>query len=159
MFVNYILDSSVGQFTFGADVSHTLQYEQDEYVKNGAVVQESYDAAGFLNAGRGARPLPDTKGRVFGEYTLENHNVLLYVNHTSEYEDERYANTTVDSQTTYDLHYRLNLFDDSTALTFSAINFTDEQAPLARVDLGYDAYTHNSFGAMYKVGIEYRMGQ
>tara|TARA_B110000285_G_scaffold78077_1_gene89943 strand:- start:6056 stop:8950 length:2895 start_codon:yes stop_codon:yes gene_type:complete len=159
VFVNYILDSSVGQFTFGADVSHTLQYEQDEYVKNGAVVQESYDAAGFLNAGRGARPLPDTKGRVFGEYTLENHNVLLYVNHTSEYEDERYANTTVDSQTTYDLHYRLNLFDDSTALTFSAINFTDEQAPLARVDLGYDAYTHNSFGAMYKVGIEYRMGQ
>ncbi len=129
VFVNYILDSSVGQFTFGADISHTLQYQQDEYVKNGTLVQGSYDAAGFLNAGRGARPLPDTKGRVFGEFTLENHNVLLYANHTSEYEDERYANTTVDSQTTYDLHYRLNLFDDSTALTFSAINFTDEQAP------------------------------
>ncbi len=162
VFVSYILDSSVGQFTFGADISHTLQYEQDEYQKNGAVVQESYDAAGFLNAGRGARPLPDTKGRVFGEYTLENHNVLLYVNHTSGYKDERggtIQTLDVDSQITYDLHYRLNLFNDSTALTFSAINFTDEQAPLARVDLGYDAYTHNAFGAMYKVGIEYRMGQ
>ena len=157
VFVNYVLDSSVGQFTFGADISHTFQYEQDEYVKNGTLVQDSYDAAGFLNVSRGARPLPDMKGRVFGEFTLENHNVLLYANHTSEYDDER-DNVSVDSQTTYDLHYRLNLFDDSTALTFSAINFTDEQAPAARVDLGYDAYTHNSFGAMYKVGIEYRMG-
>lgn len=157
VFVNYVLDSSVGQFTFGADVSHTIQYEQDEYVKNGTLVQDSYDAAGFLNVSRGARPLPDMKGRVFGEFSLENHNVLLYANHTAEYDDER-DNVSVDSQTTYDLHYRLNLFDDSTALTFSAINFTDEQAPAARVDLGYDAYTHNSFGAMYKVGIEYRMG-
>lgn len=157
VFVNYVLDSSVGQFTFGADISHTFQYEQDEYVKNGTLVQESYDAAGFLNVSRGARPLPDMKGRVFGEFTLENHNVLLYANHTSEYDDER-DNVSVDSQTTYDLHYRMNLFDDSTALTFSAINFTDEQAPAARVDLGYDAYTHNAFGAMYKVGIEYRMG-
>lgn len=157
VFVNYVLDSSVGQFTFGADISHTFQYEQDEYVKNGTLVQDSYDAAGFLNVSRGARPLPDMKGRVFGEFTLENHNVLLYANHTSEYDDER-DNVSVDSQTTYDLHYRLNLFDDSTALTFSAINFTDEQAPAARVDLGYDAYTHNAFGAMYKVGIEYRMG-
>ncbi len=157
VFVNYVLDSSVGQFTFGADVSHTIQYEQDEYVKNGTLVQESYDAAGFLNVSRGARPLPDMKGRVFGEFSLENHNVLLYANHTAEYDDER-DNVSVDSQTTYDLHYRMNLFDDSTALTFSAINFTDEQAPAARVDLGYDAYTHNSFGAMYKVGIEYRMG-
>ena len=157
VFVNYVLDSSVGQFTFGADISHTLQYEQDEYVKNGTLVQESYDAAGFLNVSRGARPLPDMKGRVFGEFSLENHNVLLYANHTAEYDDER-DNVSVDSQTTYDLHYRLNLFDDSTALTFSAINFTDEKAPAARVDLGYDAYTHNSFGAMYKVGIEYRMG-
>lgn len=157
VFVNYVLDSSVGQFTFGADISHTFQYEQDEYVKNGTLVQDSYDAAGFLNVSRGARPLPDMKGRVFGEFTLENHNVLLYANHTSEYDDER-DNVSVDSQTTYDLHYRMNLFDDSTALTFSAINFTDEQAPAARVDLGYDAYTHNSFGAMYKVGIEYRMG-
>jgi len=157
VFVNYVLDSSVGQFTFGADISHTFQYEQDEYVKNGTLVQDSYDAAGFLNVSRGARPLPDMKGRVFGEFTLENHNVLLYANHTSEYDDER-DNVSVDSQTTYDLHYRMNLFDDSTALTFSAINFTDEQAPAARVDLGYDAYTHNAFGAMYKVGIEYRMG-
>ncbi len=50
------------------------------------------------------------------------------------------------------------MFDETAALTFSAINFTDETAPAARVDLGYDAYTHNAFGAMYKVGIEYRLG-
>ena len=166
VYVNYAMDTSVGTFTFGADISHTLQYETDEYVKNGVLVAESFEAAGFLNAGNGVRSLPDLKGRVFGEYTLENHNVLLYVNHIGSYDDNRDPNASppiqlrdLESQTTFDLHYRLNLFNDSTALTFSALNFTDEEPPLATVDLGYDAYTHNSFGAMYKVGIEYRMGQ
>ena len=158
VFVNYFLETSVGMFAFGADLSHTIEFKQDEYVKGGTVVAAAYDAAGSLNAGRGARPLPDLKGRFFGEYTLENHNFLLYANHSSEYDDDRNAGITIDSQTTFDFHYRLTMFDETAALTFSAINFTDETAPAARVDLGYDAYTHNAFGAMYKVGIEYRLG-
>jgi outer membrane receptor protein involved in Fe transport len=44
---------------------------------------------------------------------------------------------------------------EAARVTVSAINVTDEEPPLARVDLNYDGYTHNAFGRMIKVGIEY----
>ena len=158
LFVDYQLEMGAGIANFGLDMSHTLKYEQDAYYKSGVLVSEAYDAAGFLNGGRGARPLPDLKGRVFGEYNIDVHNFLVYVNHITSYEDERYAGTTVDSQTTYDLHYQYSFMDDAARLTVSAMNVTDEDPPMARLDLSYDGYTHNAFGRMIKVGIEYTLG-
>ena len=48
--------------------------------------------------------------------------------------------------------------NEAACVTVSAINFTDEEPPLARLDLNYDAYTHNAFGRMIKVGLEYTLG-
>jgi iron complex outermembrane receptor protein len=158
LFVDYQIEMGSGIANFGLDASHTLKYEQDAYYKSGVLVSAAYDAAGFLNGGRGARPLPDLKGRVFGEYNIDVHNFLVYVNHITSYEDERYAGTKVDSQTTYDLHYQYSFMDDAARLTVSAMNVTDEEPPLARLDLSYDGYTHNAFGRMIKVGIEYTLG-
>tara|TARA_A100001015_G_scaffold203872_1_gene227819 strand:+ start:1192 stop:1338 length:147 start_codon:yes stop_codon:yes gene_type:complete len=47
--------------------------------------------------------------------------------------------------------------EDNALFTLSAVNVTDEDPPLARVDLNYDAYTHNGFGRMIKLGLQYRM--
>jgi iron complex outermembrane receptor protein len=159
VFADYQMELGAGFATFGLDVSHTLEYEQDAYFKSGVLVGAAYDAAGFLNASRTARPIPDLKGRVFGEYTLDQHNFLVYVNHITSYEDERYEGTKVDSQTTYDLHYQYAFMDDQARVTVSAMNITDEDPPLARLDLSYDGYTHNAFGRMIKVGIEYTIGE
>ena len=123
-------------------------------MKGDVQISGSYDAAGFLNVSRGARPLPDLKGRAFAEFNRNQHNVLLYVNHITKYRDER-DNVNVDDQNTFDLHYQYSFMDEAARVTVSAINFTDEQPPLARVDLNYDGYTHNAFGRMIKVGIEY----
>ena len=158
IFVDYQQSVGAGIVNLGLDMSHTLKYEQDAYYKSGALISSAYDAAGFLNAGRGARPLPDLKGRAFGEYSLDQHNFLVYVNHITSYEDERY-DVKVDAQTTYDLHYQFSFMDDMARLTVSAMNVTDEEPPLARVDLSYDGYTHNAFGRMIKVGIEYTIGE
>ena len=159
IFADYQMELGVGFAKIGLDLSHTLQYEQDAYYKSGVLVGTSYDAAGYLNASRTARPLPDLKGRVFGEYTLDQHNFLVYVNHITSYEDERYEGTKVDSQTTYDLHYQYAFMDDQARVTVSAMNITDEDPPLARLDLSYDGYTHNAFGRMIKIGIEYTIGE
>ena len=159
IFADYRMELGAGFATFGLDVSHTLKYEQDAYYKSGVLVGASYDAAGFLNASRTARPLPDLKGRVFGEYSLDQHNFLVYANYITSYEDERYAGTKVDSQTTYDLHYQYSFMDDQARVTVSAMNVTDEDPPLARLDLSYDGYTHNAFGRMIKVGVEYTIGE
>ena len=158
VFAEYEISVSQGMLTIGLDGSRTLEYEQDAYYKSGALIQASYDAAGFLNASRGVRSLPDFKGRIFGEYSLDQHNLLLYVNHISSYEDERYEGVSVDSQTTFDLHYQYSFLSDAARLTVSGINLSDEEPPLARVDLSYDGYTHNAFGRMIKVGLEYTLG-
>ena len=158
LFIDYQIPLGAGIANFGTDISQTLEYTQEAYYKGGALITAEYDASGYLNAGRGARPLPDMKGRVFGEYNIGNHNFLLYANFIAEYEDERYADTMVDSQTTYDFHYQLSLLDEAARVTLSAINMTDEEPPVARVDLSYDGYTHNAFGRMIKLGFEYTLG-
>lgn len=157
LFVDYQFELGAGIANLGTDISHTMEYAQDAYHKGGVMVAASYDAAGFLNGGRGARPLPDLKGRVFGEYNLGNHNFLLYVNHITSYDDDRYAGVQVDAQTTYDFHYQLSFMGEAARLTLSAINLSDEQPPMARLDLGYDGYTHNAFGRMLKLGFEYTL--
>ena len=47
--------------------------------------------------------------------------------------------------------------EDNALFTLSAFNVTDEDPPLARVDLNYDAYTHNGLRRMIKLGLQYRM--
>ena len=158
IFAEYQISLSKGLLTFGIDGSHTLEYEQDPYIKSGVQVQDSFDAAGFLNAGRGVRPLPDFKGRAYAEYGMDQHNLIFLINHISSYEDERYEGVSVESQTTFDLHYQFSFMSDSARVTVSGINLSDEEPPMARVDLNYDGYTHNAFGRMIKVGLEYTLG-
>lgn len=154
LFADYQFEMAGGIAKVGLDLSHTVEYKQDAYNKDGALISAAYDAAGFLNVSRGARPLPDLKGRAFAEFNRDQHNVLFYVNHIANYFDER-DNVNVDSQNTFDLHYQYAFMDEAARVTVSAINFTDEEPPLARVDLNYDGYTHNAFGRMIKVGVEY----
>jgi len=45
--------------------------------------------------------------------------------------------------------------NEAARITVSANNFPDEEPPLAGLDLNYDGYTHNAFGRVIKVGVEY----
>ncbi len=98
LFADYQFEMAGGIAKVGLDVSHTLEYVQDAYAKGDVQISGSYDAAGFLNVSRGARPLPDLKGRAFAEFNRDQHNVLLYVNHITKYRDER-DNVNVDDRT------------------------------------------------------------
>jgi iron complex outermembrane receptor protein len=154
LFADYQFEVAGGIAKLGLDVSHTLEYKQEAYFKTGTLISAAYDAAGSLNVTRNARPLPDLKGRAFAEFNRDQHNILFYVNHITKYRDER-DNVNVDAQNTFDLHYQYAFMGEAARVTVSAINFTDEEPPLARVDLNYDGYTHNAFGRMIKVGVEY----
>ena len=85
--------------------------------------------------------------------------ILRYVD---SYEDVRPGTSTVsdmskiDDHLTLDLHYNVQLFNDSTYVSLALINVTDEDPPLASTDLNYDPFTHNPFGRMIKVGLKYR---
>ena len=157
VYLNYAMEVGDGTVTFGADMSHTLKFEQDAYIKNGVQVSDSFDAAGFLNAGNNIRSLPDFKGRGSVEYSLGNHTATVFVNYITDYVDER-DGFKIDNHTTVDLNYNLRLMNDNLRIGLSAINLFDENAPLALVDLGYDAYTHNPFGRQLKAQVTYRFG-
>jgi choline dehydrogenase-like flavoprotein len=157
IFAEYTTEVGPGNLALGFDFSHTLEYTTEAYTKGDTQIAAAFDAAGGLNAGNAVRPLPDLKGRTFAEYNMGSNNFLLYANYLAEYEDQRFAGVNVDSQTTWDFHYQVQLLNDSLQLTASAINFTDEEPPLARVDLNYDGYSHNAFGRMFKLGIQYTL--
>lgn len=164
VYVNYAMEVGSGTLTLGADMSHTIKFEQDAYIKNGAEVSGAFDAAGFLNAGNNIRSLPDFKGRASAEYAMGIHTASLFVNYITGYIDERDTDadgnftTKVDNHTTVDLNYNLRLMNDNLRIGLSAINVFDEDAPLALVDLGYDAFTHNPFGRQLKAQVTYRFG-
>ena len=52
----------------------------------------------------------------------------------------------------------IELMEGSLRLTGSALNLTDERAPLAPHEQGYDAYTHNPLGRVFQVGLRYTLG-
>jgi outer membrane receptor for ferrienterochelin and colicin len=59
----------------------------------------------------------------------------------------------------FDAHYSLELMDEKVRLTASVLNLADERAPLAPHEQGYDAYTHNPLGRVFKVGLRYALGE
>ena len=65
--------------------------------------------------------------------------------------------TEVDSMMTFDAHYSIELMDGALRLTGSALNIADERAPLAPVEAGYDAYTHNPLGRVFQLGLRYTL--
>jgi len=48
--------------------------------------------------------------------------------------------------------------DNALKITASALNITDEQAPFAPHEQGYDAYTHNPLGRVLQIGLRYTLG-
>ena len=64
---------------------------------------------------------------------------------------------TIDSHVTADLHYSFTFNDERTRLFASVYNVTDEDPPLALLDLSYDPYTHDPFGVVFKVGVNHRL--
>lgn len=154
-FASYEMELGAGTLILGADMSHTIKFKQDAYIKNGVEVSGAFDAAGFLNASNNIRPLPDFKGRANVGYEVGNHSATVFVNYITDYVDQRDGFKT-DSQTTIDLNYNIRLMEDNLRIGLTATNLFDEDAPLSRVDLGYDAYTHNPFGRQLKAQVTWK---
>jgi outer membrane receptor protein involved in Fe transport len=161
IFVDYAMDLGGFPINVGLEGSYTLRYDVDAYYKGNVKVASSFEAAGFYNFDNNVRPIQDYKLRTHLNVGIgDNMNALLYVNHISDYEDQRASvvalgGTDIDSQTTVDLHFTANLLDDALSVTLSGINIGDEEPPLAFGDLMYDAYTHNAIGRMVKLGFRY----
>lgn len=161
IYVDYVMDLAGAQVNVGLEGTYTFRYDVDAYYKGGAKIADSFKAAGFYNFENGVRPMQDLKMRAHVNVGIgDMHNVLVYVNYISDYDDRRddvlpFNGGTIDSFTSVDIHYTANFMDDTLSVTLSAINATDEDPPIAYGDLMYDGYTHNALGRMIKLGFRY----
>ena len=161
-FFNGVAD---GTLSLGAEATYTFEYKSDDFLDiNGALLAQGGDFVGFLNDGDPFTPKPEFQGNAFVKYERGIHRAQAILRYTDGYDDIRPAASTVsdlskiDDFVTVDVFYNARLFDDRALLSLSVINLFDEDPPHASTDLNYDAFTHNPFGRMWKLGLKYNFG-
>ena len=154
----YGLDSGPGRLSFDLTGTKILSYDIGAWEFSG-----EYDALGRLNYRTSlARTLAEWKGRFTINYEWQDLNVRWIANGVDEYEYGGVAadpDGVVDSHVTHDVHATYNLLDGQLVVSGSIINIEDDDPPDMLREMNYDAFTHNPFGRMYKLGFTYSLGQ
>ncbi|MEL6663788.1 MAG: TonB-dependent receptor [Pseudomonadota bacterium] len=148
-----------GELAFGGEVTYVFEYNTSPYEIDGVAVGGE-DIVGQFNRSNPFRSQPQWKANLYANLATGPHNFRAVVRHIDSYDDERGdltgdENSEIDSQTTLDLFYNVELpyeFD----LGLSVVNVFDEDPPFAQFDLNYDPYTHNPFGRTFKVAVTKR---
>ena len=156
----YGLEAGPGYLSFDLTGTKILSYDISAWEFGG-----KYDALGRLNYNTSlARTLAEWKGRTTLNYQWEDLNVRWITSYVDSYKygsasPQPAGDATVASHTTHDLHVVYSLMGDKLTLTGSVINIEDEDPPYMSREFNYDAFTHNPFGRMYKIGLTYSLGQ
>ncbi|MEO0712951.1 MAG: TonB-dependent receptor [Pseudomonadota bacterium] len=156
---DYTFEDLVGaDISLGVEATFVLEYDVGSYQIEDVIVPE-FDALGQLNRNNFLRPVPEVKANFFANYNRGIHNLRADIRYLSEYDDQRFENETIDSFTSLDVTYNLDLTDTYGINAFiSGQNITDEDPPFARLDLNYDPYTHPSYGRVIKIGASVAFG-
>lgn len=163
---DYTFDDVYGaELSVGGEATYILEYDVGSYQIEDVTIA-GFDGLGQLNRDNFSRPIPELKANFFANYARGIHNLRADVRYISEYDDQRAAlftaNTngqTIDSFVSLDLTYNIDLIDTYGFRAFvSGQNITDEDPPFARLDLSYDPYTHPSYGRVLKVGATVEFG-
>ena len=167
--VRYGLEVGPGYLTLDLTGTRVASYDISRWQFG-----SSYDALGRLNYRTSlARTLAEWKGRLSANFAWGAMNTRWVVNGIDEY-DYCMAGFTTDpedtscpgnliegvvaSHVTHDLHIHYSFMNDQLRAIFSIFNIEDEDPPFMSREMNYDAFTHNPFGRMFKVGLSYTMG-
>jgi outer membrane receptor for ferrienterochelin and colicin len=150
--------TNVGSFRASFAGSYTLSYDivNDRGVKIDGVGSRN-------NANSIGRPLPEYKINGSLRWSLNRHAVIATVRYVDEFEDDTgqsalrgaygFFAPTIDSMTTVDLQYNLELpsfsMTQGSNLTLGIKNVANEEPPIENVDGGYDYFTHDPLGRIY----------
>ena len=153
---SYALEMGFGELAAGISGTRILRYDIDAWA-----LGDARDALGRLNYGTSlARTLIEWKARPFLNYRVNNLNLRYVANYVSAYDhlDPAGELLEIESLTTHELHARYDA-PGGLMLSASVVNLGDEDPPFVTRDMNYDAFAHNPFGRMVKVGVGYRLGE
>ena len=139
--------TAVGHFLSSLQATHIFEYDITR--PDG----QKIDGAGYLNFANIGSPMPEWRGTLNLAWQRGDHQAVLMLNYTHDYRHRRTATVTdrIDSFTTLDLQYRLELIgllgpSADTALTAGILNITDEDPPYVNIGGGYDPRTADPRG-------------
>jgi outer membrane receptor protein involved in Fe transport len=171
----YVFDLSFGQFTLGAEATHTLEYTSDDFKDlGGTVLAPGGDFAGLENIGLNPfYPLPDWKGNTFVRFARDNWRFSYTVRYVTSFRDNspppfsNAANTLYNAVANADLRSIDSMLTQDATLIYtwkdlmvsgSVYNLADEDPPQVYAAQEFDPYTHNPLGRMWKLQLTYTLG-
>ena len=154
--ISYAWETNVGQFKVATDWSHFLNYD----LRTSATSAE-VEGAGSLNGANFARPVPEWRGNLSGNWAYNNHTAYVVARYIDSYLDDTAggakigSHTTVDVRYTYTLNNLLGGDDSETTLSIGSINLFDRDPPPVATFIGFDVLTHDPRGRMVYVNLSH----
>jgi iron complex outermembrane receptor protein len=168
--VTYNTSIGTGDLTVGANATHVLTYDVGDFNLNGVLLRAGFEAVGLANLDRSPGTIAPWRGNAYINYNISGFNARYGVQYVDGVRDERcpalpapcattsFGGTNfgrnIASYTQHDAHFAYDLPIDSmdVQLQLSVENFTNEDAPSARVPLGYNPFTGNPLGRVWRLG-------
>ncbi len=167
---SYTTEIGTGVFTIGANASHILTYKVGDFDLNGTLLRPGFSAVGLANLDRNPGTIAPWRGNAYVNFNISGFNARYGVKYVDGVRDERCpalpdpcATTSfgptdfgrnISSFTQHDVHlaYDLPISAFDAQLQFSVENFTNEDPPSARTQLGYNPFTGNPLGRVWRLG-------
>ena len=166
---DFTTDLGPGKASIGATASHILKYTFDDFILNGVVVQQGYNARGFTNFFRDPGTVSKWRANGYVNYNVSGLNLRYGIRYIDGVRDDRctadpclvipgFGSTNfgrvVKSYTQHDFHatYKLPIEAVKVQLQFSVENFTNRDPSAARLEVSYDPFIGNPFGRIYRFG-------
>ena len=169
---SFTTDLGPGTASIGANASHILTYDVGDFNLNGNLLRAGFSAVGLANLDRLPGSIAAWRGNAYVNYNISGLNLRYGVKYIDGVRDERcpdlpapcattnFGGTNfgrnISSYTQHDFHaaYDLPINSFDAQLQFSIENFTNADAPSARVPLGYNPFIGNPLGRIFRVGLK-----
>ncbi|WP_240616775.1 TonB-dependent receptor [Sphingorhabdus sp. YGSMI21] len=166
---SYTTDVGSGVFSVGVNASHILTYDIGDFILDGIVLRDSFDAVGLGNLDRNPGTISPWRANGYVNYNISGVNLRYGATYIAGVRDERcdgleFCATTsfggtnfgrnIESYLQHDVHatYELPIAAFDAQLQFSIENFSNEEASAARLPLGYNPFIGNTLGRVFRLG-------
>ena len=148
--VRYVLDTDFGTFQPSFEGTYILNYDLID--PQAGVV----DGAGNRNFRNFGTSTPELRFNAGVAWVMGAHSVNSYVRYIDSYTDDQNAGIAVDSHTTVDVQYNLDIgemlgHEQGAVLTVGAINLFDKAPPQLFTNAGFDSKVHDPRGRLFYV--------
>jgi len=151
----YKIDSSIGTIVPFVSGTYVTAYDIDD-PQAGEI-----DGAGSRNFSNFGTSVPELRYNAGIGWQKGAHRLNVFARHISAYDDDQNPGENIDSHTTFDAQYNVNLADlidmeavEGIGLTVGAINVTNEDPPQVFTNGGFDSKVHDPRGRLLYIGAD-----